>query len=66
MLYMTNLAKYNTGSWLFSANMSGITDGTYLYTGQVRDAASNLSQLSRTINIDTQTPTQTILSSPVS
>ena len=55
-LYYANLAKYSTTNWLFTTVASGITNGTYTYTGQVWDNALNLTSISRIINGDTIAP----------
>jgi len=40
----SNLAKYNTGNWLFTDDRQCVRDGTYTYTGYIL----NNSQLSAT------------------
>ena len=38
-LYNSNLSKYATNRWTFTSVLSGLVDGTYLYSGQVLDVA---------------------------
>ena len=40
-LYNSNLSKYATNRWTFTSVLSGLTEGTYLYSGQVTDLAGN-------------------------
>ena len=56
-LYNSNLAKYNTTRRTFTTILSGIIDGTYLYSGTASDLAGNTSGSSnRTLIIDKTTP----------
>jgi hypothetical protein len=66
LLYTTNLAKYSTGSWMFSTVISGLIDNTYTYTGQARDVALNTTTTGRTFTLDTTAPGQVSLLSPTS
>ena len=57
MLYVSNLAKYATNRWTWTTTLSGISDGSYRYTGSISDLVGLSTLTGRTINIDTLAPT---------
>lgn len=55
-LYHSNLAKVNTGEWLYTYNQNGLTEDTYNWDITTTDIANNNESLSKSISIDNTLP----------